>query len=105
MTYQGLSALLRTEIRAGMGSVVLNAVQEHLYHKALDYFDPSAHWQTTEILELSELAHRLRDFAEAMGSVNPAKLEMMRLAKVIWNDFADVYKIAMKRIDPASVAA
>ena len=105
MSYLKLSALLRTDIRSQMGSVVLNAVQDHLYHKALGYFDPSAHWETTEVLELSELAHRLRDFAETMAATNPVKLETMRLAKIVWNDFADVYKIAMKRADPAAAAA
>lgn len=105
MSYLKLSAMLRTDIRSGLGSVVLNAIQDHLYHKALGYFDPAAQWQTTEILELSELAHRLRDFAETMPATSPVKLETMRLAKIVWNDFADVYKIAMKRVDSTAAAA
>ncbi len=95
-----MSALLRSEIRASLSRVVLSAIQDHLYHKALGYFDPKADWQTTDILELSELAHRLRDVAEKLSSTNPVKMEMMRLAKTIWNDYAEVYKVAMKRANP-----
>ncbi len=105
MTYQRLSAQMRSEIRATLGSAVLNAVQEHLYHKALDYFDPAARWETTVILELSELAHRLRGYAETLDSTNPTKIEAMRMAKAIWNDFAAVYKIAMKRTTITTMAA
>lgn len=97
MIYQTLSARLRTDIKADLGATVLNAIQDHLYHKALDYFDPAAHWDVTEVLELSELAHRLRDFASGLDTTNPMKIEAMRVAKTIWNDFAAVYKIAMKR--------
>jgi len=104
MTYQPLSALLRSEIRSGLGRVALVAVQDHLYHKALNYFDPNASWETTEVLELSELAHRLRAHAESLPSINPVKLEAMRLAKTIWNDFAAVYKVAMKRAGAVQVA-
>lgn len=105
MTYQRLSVELRAELRSKLGSVALNAVQDHLYHKALDYFDATAHWDVAEILELSELAHRLRDHAESLDSANRMKFEAMRLAKTIWNDFAAVYKTAMKRGLPISQAA
>lgn len=97
MTYYTISAQLRSELRTDMGRSVLVAIQDHLYHKALGYFDPSAHWDTTSMLELSELAHRLRDHAEGLTSTNPLKIETMRLAKIIWNDFASMYKIAMRR--------
>lgn len=99
-TMTPISALLRSEIRATLGRLVLTAIQDHLYHKALGYFDPRADWQTTDVLELSELAHRLRDAAEKLTSTNPVKMEMMRLAKIIWNDYAEVYKVAMKRANP-----
>ncbi len=105
MTYQPISALMRSEIRRTMGSVTLNALQDHIYHKALDYFDPAASWETTEVLELSELAHRLRAYAEGLVSTNPTKMEAMRLAKTIWNDFAAVYKVAMKRAQMPAYAA
>lgn len=97
MTYMPMSSMLRSEIRAHLGSIALTAAQEHMYYKALDYFDPRADWQTTDILELSELAHRLRGFAETLKPTHPAKMEATRLAKTIWNDYAEVYKVAMKR--------
>lgn len=93
-----ISTTLRSEIRTALGRVILTAIQDHMYHKALGYFDPKADWQTTDILELSELAHRLRAYAETLPSTNPVKMETMRLAKIIWNDFADVYKMAMRGI-------
>ena len=105
MNYQRLSAELRSEIRSKLGSKALSAVQDHLYHKTLDYFDPSAHWDVTAVLELSELAHRLRDHATRMDITNPLKFETMRLSKTIWNDFAAVYKIAMKRTANATTLA
>lgn len=105
MTYQRLSAELRSEIRSSLGSKALSATQDHLYHKALDYFDPSAHWDVTEVLELSELAHRLRAHAESMNITNPMKFETMRLSKTVWNDFAAVYKIAVRRTTITTMAA
>lgn len=105
MTYYRLSAELRSEIRQKLGSKALSAVQDHLYHKALDYFDPAAHWDVTEVLELSELAHRLRAYAESLDVSNPLKFETTRLAKTVWNDFAAVYKIAMKRTTITTMAA
>lgn len=105
MTYQRLSAELRSDIRSQLGSMALSAIQDHLYHKALDYFDPSAHWDVTEVLELSELAHRLRAYAESLSISNPIKFETTRLAKTIWNDFAAVYKIALKRTTITTMAA
>lgn len=97
MNHHTISAPLRSELRADMGRPALVAIQDHLYHKALGYFDPAAVIDTTAMLELSELAHRLRDHAEGLASTNPLKIETMRLAKIIWNDFAAMYKIAMRR--------
>ena len=107
MTYYiyTVSARLRSEIRYTMGSTVLVAIQDHIYHKNLGYFDAAASWETTEILELSELAHRLRKYAEGLDSTDQTKMEAMRLAKTIWNDFAAVYKVAMKRAGTEMVAA
>jgi len=105
MTYQPISALMRSEIRRTMGRTALIALQDHMYHKALDYVDTTANWETTEILELSELAHRLRGYAEKLDSTNQIKIEAMRLAKTIWNDFAAVYKVAMKRTQVTAYAA
>jgi len=104
MTYQPISALLRSDIKSQLGRVTLVAVQDHMYHKALDYFDPMAAWQTIDVLELSEMAHRLRDYAEKLDCLNPVKMEAVRLSKVIWNDFAEVYKVAMKRAVVTQVA-
>lgn len=100
-----MSLRLRSDIRRVLGSHVLVAIQDHVYDKALGYFDPRADWQTTDVLELSELAHRLRDFAQELESTNPMKIEAMRLAKIIWNDFTAVYKVAMKRANPQEVVA
>lgn len=85
MNYHTISARLRSELRTDMGRPALVAIQDHLYHKALGYFDPAAHWDVTDMLELSELAHRLRTYAEGLKSTNPLKIETMRLAKIIWN--------------------
>lgn len=105
MTYYMISERLRSEIRTTLGSTVLVAIQDHIYHKNLGYFDPKAHWDTTDMLELSELAHRLRAHAVGLDSTNSLKIETMRLAKTIWNDFAAVYKVAMRRAYPQRVAA
>lgn len=106
MTYLiTISAQLRSEIRYNLGSKALVALQDHIYHKNLGYFDPRASWETTEILELSELSHRLREYAESLDSTSSIKMDAMRLAKTIWNDFADVYKVALRRATPQGVAA
>ena len=105
MTYYTISAQLRSNIRTSLGRTVLVAIQDHLYHKALDYFDPRADWDITDVLEMSELAHRLRAYAEGLDSTNCLKIETMRLAKTIWNDFAAMYKVAMRRANPQGAVA
>lgn len=96
-----MSLRLRSELRMKLSRIEITAIQDHMYDKALNYFDPRADWQITDVLELSELAHRVRDFASNIDSTNPMKFEATRLASIIWNDFAAVYKVAMKRATPA----
>lgn len=97
------SALLRTQIRSDLGRLVLEAVQDHLYHKSVGEFDPAGRWQTMEVLQLSEMAHRLMAYAVHMESTNPLKLEATRLARLIKDDFDLVYEVAMSRANPVHV--
>ena len=98
--YQSLSARLRMDVRKDLGAAVLTALLDHLYHKALNYFDPSAQWQTLDILALSELAHRLRHYAANLDASYPARLEAQRLSALIWADYQNVYDTAMERMQP-----
>lgn len=98
-----LSALLRTQIRSDLGRLVLEAIQDHLYHKSVGEFDPTGRWQTMEVLRLSELSHRLTDYANAMTSTSPLKLEATRLARVLKDDFDAVYEVAMSRTVPVHI--
>ena len=99
-TMISMSLELRSELRFQLNKVEREALSDHIYDKNLGYFDPRADWQITDILELSELAHRLRDIAEGMDSIKPLKIELMRLAKIICDDFDNVYQVAMKRMAP-----
>ncbi len=99
-----MSVQLRSELRSTAGREVLSSIQDHMYDKALDYFDPRADWQTANVLELSELAHKVRDFAQNLELTNPVKIEAIGLATMIWNDFTSVYEVAKKRANPNKVA-
>lgn len=101
--YQNLSARLRMDVRRELGAAVLSAIQDHLYHKALNYFDPAADWQTVDILALSEMAHRLRKFALSLNVEHPARAEAQRLSVQIWDDYTAVFKTAMAGL-PASAS-
>jgi hypothetical protein len=92
-----LSARLRSEMLARCGRPTLYAVQEHLYQKQMGQFDPAANWQTMQILELSEMAHRVRDLAATLEADNVVSLELYRLSKEVYADFTAVYDTAMRR--------
>lgn len=103
--YQSLSARLRMDVRRVLGPTVLSAIQDHLYHKALNYFDAKAEWQTVELLALSEMAHRLRKFATELDAAYPARAEAQRLSMQIWDDYMTVFKNTMASLPvPASAA-
>lgn len=95
--YITLSNALRTEIKLAYGRTTLYAVQEHLYHKALGYFDARADWQITQILEMSEMADRLKKLAASFPAETAHKLEALRIAKIIEDDFHAVHEVAMQR--------
>lgn len=92
-----LSARLRTEITERCGLALTNALQEYLHKKESGDFDTRRPWQIMEVLELSEMAHRLQDLANLFDRQNIVDLELVRLARDVYADYSRVYEMTMFR--------
>ncbi len=92
-----LSARLRSEITDRCGVALVNALQDYLTAKDNGDFDSRRPWQIMEVLELSELAHRLQDLANLFDQQNIVDLELVRLSRDVFADYRRVYDMTMYR--------
>ena len=92
-----LSARLRTEITERCGIALTNALQAYLHEKESGKFDMRRPWQIMEVLELSEMAHRLQDLANQFEQQNIVDLELARLSRDVFADYNRVYEMTMFR--------
>lgn len=93
-----ISARLRGELRTRCGVALLSALDEYLYKKEAGEFDTRRPWQIMEVLELSEMAHRLKDLAEH----DVVNLELARLSREVFADYRRVYDVTMARTQGAA---